>query len=193
VLSIVPSYGKCPRTLTYENLLPRLQGDPGNGGWSFPLRPSENPEEEAARVVARLYEGLRDAGPLLKKCCPEPPVQGLLFDYRNVPTRGVGDLQIVAALRDGSMIGVSGHTVSSGVGVGVWVWVCLCVGGYSVGCVWVYSVGWDLTLCCMHALVRLAMGSRSCNARHGIGFICTCMYVYLCVCVCVCVGGWVGK
>ena len=135
MLSIVTSYGKCPRTLAYENLLPRLQGDPGNGGWSFPLRPSEDPAEEAARVVARLYEGLRDAGPLLKKCCPKPPVQGLLFDYRNVPTRGVGDLQIVAALRDGSMIGVSGHSVSSGVGVGVCVCVCVCVGWVGWGCI----------------------------------------------------------
>lgn len=119
MLSIVPFYGNCPRTLTYANLLLRLQGDPGNGGWSFPPRPSEEPAEEAARVMARLYEGLRDAGPLLKKCCPEPPVQGLLFDYRNVPTRGVGDLEIVAALRDGRMVGVSGHTVGVGVGVGL--------------------------------------------------------------------------
>ena len=130
----MPFYGNCPRTLTYANLLLRLQGDPGNGGWSFPPRPSEEPAEEAARVMARLYEGLRDAGPLLKKCCPKPPVQGLLFDYRNVPTRGVGDLQIVAALRDGSMIGVSGHSVSSGVGVCVCVCVCVCVfGGFVVG------------------------------------------------------------
>ena len=70
--------------------------------------------------------------------------------------------------------------------------MCLCVCGvggvgvYSVGWVWVYSLGLDFMLCCMHALVTLAVGSRSCNALHRIGFICTCMYVYLCVCVCVC-------
>ncbi len=92
------------------------RGDPLGGGWSFPSRgggsgETKEPAEEAARVMAQLYERLRDAGPLLQKCCPEPPVQGLVFDYRNVPTRGVGDLPLVAALRDGRMVGVSGETV----------------------------------------------------------------------------------
>ena len=92
------------------------RGDPLSGGWSFPSRSGGSgatgeAAEEAARVMAQLYERMRDAGPLLQKCCPEPPVQGLVFDYRSVPTRGVGDLPLVVSLTDGRMVGVSGETV----------------------------------------------------------------------------------
>ena len=101
-------------------------GDPLIEGWGFqPKRggdaaevrdtgarglPKGEAAEEAAQVMARLYEELRGAGPLLKKCCPGPPVQGLVFDYRCIPTRGVGDLPLVSLLRDGGVVGLSGES-----------------------------------------------------------------------------------
>jgi len=107
------------RACTRIQLLRKGLGDPRSGGWGFPAKKSGDqpprgtgePSEEAARVIAQLYLALRGAGPLLKKCCPGPPVQGLVFDYRNVPTRAVGELPCVTSLRDGRLVDLEGHEV----------------------------------------------------------------------------------
>lgn len=97
------------------------RGDPreGAGGWSFPQEGGDSATdkaeldaaEEAARIMKRLYEEMRGAGPLLKKCCPDAPVQGLVFDYRNTPARSVGKIPLVTVMRDGSLADVSGEAV----------------------------------------------------------------------------------
>ena len=66
--------------------------------------------EETLSYLAESLEDLlvpeapQDAkGKTLHKVC--------VFDYRSVPTRGVGDLPLVVSLTDGRMVGVSGETV----------------------------------------------------------------------------------
>jgi hypothetical protein len=102
------------------------RGNPRVGNWVLPpqgqsaIRNVRGPEdgmkkggaaEEAVFIMSRLYEELLGAGPLLKKCCKGPPVQGILFDYRNVPTKVIGDLPCVTALRDGRLVDVSGDEI----------------------------------------------------------------------------------
>ena len=73
--------------------------------------------EVAVAVLARLYAGLVEAGPVLRQCCPEAPVQGLLFDHRNAPTRAVEGLPCVTVLRDGRLVDVEGGAVGRDLGV----------------------------------------------------------------------------
>jgi len=99
------------------------QGGPATGrGWEFPAEsrsdnaaggrlPRDGAAEDAARVMAGLYARLRERGPLLRKCSPGPPVQGLVFDYRNAPSRAVGDLPLITVLRHGALADSSGDEV----------------------------------------------------------------------------------